>query len=244
MGIVVVVLGIVFLAFGALPPFASFYGTGLIRQRLAAPAATLSVAAVPTWRLLGADADLIHVKTGPTTFNGWLVEDLLIDGGPVRVGHPCQLSAGVVMRNTVLEPAIRAGVEAYTATLAETVGVPGAAVADLEIALGPTTVVSGRLEAFGGLVAVPFRLAGTPDALSPREIGLRKAVVTLNGTEQSIGDVPLMTLPITPGVGVTLTRMAMSPTELRVWAMLNVADPGRFLAPAPVGSGGSLPATP
>ncbi len=246
MSIVVIVLGIVFLAFGAIPPVASAYGTGALRQRLASSSATVVVGAVPTWRLLAGQADSIAVQTGPTTLNGWQVEDLVVRGGPCRVGQPCVLAAELAMRNQVLVPAIRSGIESYAGTLAETLGVAGASVADVQIALGPTTVVSGRFEAFGGLVALPFRLAGRPDRLGPNEIGLRQASVSLNGQDQPIGDIPLTTLPATvaEGVGLTLTRLVMTGTEVRVWATLSVSDPGRLMAPAPAGRGGSLPVTP
>jgi hypothetical protein len=244
MGIVVVILGIVFLALGAIPPMASAYATDLLRHRLAAPHATLALGAVPTWTLLGGHADAVDIRTGPTTINGWPVEDLFVHGGPVQMGKPAELFAGVVMRNKVLAPTIRQGVEAYAMTLAESLGVGGTSVADLAIELGPTTVVSGRFEAFGGLVAVPFHLAGQPDRLSPREVGLRHAIVTLSGHDQAIGDVPLVTVPETAGVDVNLTRLVMTPTELRVWATLTVSDPGRFLAPVQAGHAGNLPTAP
>jgi hypothetical protein len=234
MGIVVVILSALFLALGAIPSVASNMATTRVRERLQAPA-SVTLQAVPTWRLLRGDVDRLELVAGRTKLGEMPIDGLTVQGGPCRMDAPCRLDAALAIATRDLEPIIRTNLTAYTASLAETLGVPGAEVADLAIELGNKAAVSGRFEALGGIVSVPFRVEGQLASLGPQTVGLMAATVTINEQVQPLGDIPVWTLPEPPlaGLQVALQRLTVTGDRLQAWLQLEIDRPADLLLAQP-----------
>jgi hypothetical protein len=235
MGIVVIVLSALFLALGAVPPVAGSLAGARVTERLQAPA-TVRLQVVPTWRLLAGDVDRLQLQVGPTTLASVPIAGLTVQGGPCRLDAPCRLGAEMAIDTRDLEPIIRSNLTAYAEGLADTLGVPGARVADLGIEVGATAAVTGRFDAFGGLVSVPFRVEGKLARLDDQTVGLMGATATVHDQTQSLGDVPVWTLPEPPlaGLQVALQRLAVERGRLQAWLQVDVADPRALLQALPV----------
>lgn len=234
MAIVVAILSAVFLALGAVPPLAGAMAAARLQARLGAPAA-VTVAAVPTWRLLAGDVDRLQLSVGPTTLAEVPIGGLTVQGGPCRLDAPCRLQAELQVAVRDLEPTIRTTLQRYTDGLAETLGVPGAQVADLAVVVAERCTVSGRLEAFGGLVAVPFRIEGRLGRLDDQTVGLLDARATVQALVHALGDVPVWTLPAPPvaGLQMALQRLDVAGGQVQARLQLDVARPRTLLESPP-----------
>jgi hypothetical protein len=244
MGIIVIMLSALFLALGAVPPLASDLAAARISERLKAPV-TVQVQAVPTWQLLAGRVDSLQLTVGATRIGAVPIAGLTLQGGPCALDAPCRLGAEVAIATRDLAPMIQASLTEITASLADTLGVPGAQVTDLAVEMGRTAAVSGRFEALGGLVSLPFRVAGTLARLDARTVGLLAATATVNGQAHELGDLAVWHLPEVPGLAVALDRVTVEDRRLRAWMQLDIADPRALLADprAPLAaSPGSSPA--
>jgi hypothetical protein len=232
MGIIVIVLSALFLALGAMPPVASDLAAARIAERLKAPVA-LRLQAVPTWQLLTGRVDSLQLTVGATRIGALPIAGLTLQGGPCALDAPCRLGAEVAIATKDLTPLIRASLTEITDTLADTLGVPGAQVTDLTVEIGEKAAVSGRFEAFGGLMSLPFRVAGTLGRLDPGTVGLLAATATVNGQAYDLGDLAVWHLPAVSGMAVSLDRVAVDGQRLQAMLQLDIADPQALLATPP-----------
>jgi hypothetical protein len=230
MSIVVIVLSALFIALGAVPPIASSLATSMARESLEAPA-TVQLRAVPTWKLLTGEVDRLELVVGATKLGAVPISGISVQGGPCRLDAPCRLGAELAIATRDLQPLIEEGMTAYAEELAETFGVAGAQVADLAVTMAERTSVSGRFEAFGGLVSVPFHVEGRLARLGPQTVGLQAAVATINEQAQPLGDIAVWTLPEPPleGLQVSLDRLAVEGDSLKAWLQLDIPHPADLL---------------